>query len=204
MLSPEFSQDLAKRYGPVVRIGPNDVLTSDADAFRRTSAPQGNYLKAEWVDGGRLNPYTPTLFMERQPRAHDALKARLAPAYSGRETPALEAAVDEQVAALRRLLRRRYAGDDAAGRPGTPCSIIDVLSYFTLDVISKIALGAPFGCLAADADVVGFYATIGDMLPMANLCGDIPLVRTLLYSPLSLRLFGPRETDARGLGRIIK
>lgn len=202
----------------MVRIGPNDVLTSDIEAFRRMGSPQGHYAKAPWVASGRLNPYTRTLFVERDPRAHDAYKARLAPAYSGRETPGLEAAVDGQVEQLVGLLRRKYAGandnDDptaAAGDtrfppspPPPPCPVVDVLGHFTLDVISRVALGAPFGCLAADADVVGLYRTVGDQLPFSNLAGDVPLIRTVVYSPLFLRLFGPRETDAQGIGRMTK
>ncbi|XEU99297.1 hypothetical protein FSHL1_004584 [Fusarium sambucinum] len=136
--------DIDKKYGSLVRIGPELLVTSDVEVVKRMSGRKSTYSKGTWVDGVRLNPYNDTMFSVRDPHEHDQVKARLAPAYSGRDTPQLEDAVDQQVNNLVALIRGRYASNPACGE-FREMSLINVLSYFTLDVISKVALGTEFG-----------------------------------------------------------
>jgi hypothetical protein len=41
-------EEAGKTYGPLVRIGPNQILTSDADFLRKTGAVRGTYNKSPW------------------------------------------------------------------------------------------------------------------------------------------------------------
>lgn len=41
-------EEAGKTYGPLVRIGPNQILTSDADFLRRTGSVRGTYNKSRW------------------------------------------------------------------------------------------------------------------------------------------------------------
>ncbi|KAF5549083.1 pisatin demethylase [Fusarium mexicanum] len=147
----QFFVALDEKYGSLVRIGPEVLITSDVELVKRMSATKSSYGKSSWVDGVRFNPYHETMFAVRDPRQHDRAKARLAPAYSGRDTPNLEGAVDQQVNNLISLIRRRYLSEPASGIFRT-LPLLNVLSYFTLDVISKVALGTEFGCCASDSD----------------------------------------------------
>ncbi|KAM0347323.1 hypothetical protein ACHAPU_004842 [Fusarium lateritium] len=199
----EVFVDLDEKYGSLVRIGPGVLLTSDVELVKRMSATKGRYGKASWVDGVRFNPYHETMFAVRDPREHDRVKARLAPAYSGRDTPGLEGAVDQQVQNLVALIRRQYLSDPDRGVFRT-LPLIDVLCYFTLDVISRVALGTEFRCCTSDSDPYNFYKGLAKHMPMMALTTDVPWMRAIMYSPTFLKFFGPRETDLHGIGPLMK
>ncbi|KAF5679383.1 cytochrome P450 monooxygenase [Fusarium heterosporum] len=195
--------DLDQKYGSLVRIGPGVLLTSDVELVKRMSATKGRYGKASWVDGVRFNPYHETMFAVRDPREHDLVKARLAPAYSGRDTPGLEGAVDQQVQSLVALIRRQYLSDPDKGVFLT-LPLIDVLCYFTLDVISRVALGTEFGCCTSNSDLYNFYKGVAKHMPIMALTSDVPWMRAIMCSPTFLKFFGPRETDVHGIGPLMK
>src|ERR1700760_1839675 len=48
--------NLTDRYGPLVRVGPNTLICSDADVLRRLSAPRSPYKRADWYFAMRMNP----------------------------------------------------------------------------------------------------------------------------------------------------
>ncbi|KAK7946821.1 uncharacterized protein PG986_011142 [Apiospora aurea] len=194
---------ISDKYGSLARIGPNALTTSDPELVKRMSNTKSMYSKSEWVDGHRLNPYHGTMFMVRDPIEHDKMKARLAPAYSGRDTPHLEQCVDQQILNLLALIRRTYLSTPEEGVFRT-MPLIDVISFFTLDVISKVALGSEFGCCAKNSDPYKFHEVLGEHVPKMGLTTDVPWIRRILYSPLGLRLFGPRETDKSGMGPLMK
>ncbi|RBA13220.1 hypothetical protein FPRO05_13647 [Fusarium proliferatum] len=193
---------LDQKYGSLVRIGPQVLLTSDVELVKRMSATKSSYGKSSWVDGVRFNPYHETMFAVRDPRQHDRAKARVAPAYSGRDTPNLEGAVDQQVNNLISLIRRRYLSEPASGVFRT-LPLLNVLSYFTLDVISKVALGTEFGCCASDSDPYRFYEGLDEHMPLMALTSDVPWIRAIMYSTTFLKYFGPRETDSHGIGPLM-
>lgn len=41
-------EETGKAYGPLVRIGPNQILTSDADFLRKTGSVRGTYNRSRW------------------------------------------------------------------------------------------------------------------------------------------------------------
>jgi hypothetical protein len=41
-------EEAGKTYGPLVRIGPNQILTSDTDLLRKTGSVRGTYSRSRW------------------------------------------------------------------------------------------------------------------------------------------------------------
>jgi len=70
--------------GPIVRIGPNDLLCSDPDVLRRMSAVRSQYVKGIFYETGRIIPGYDNVVSERDEFRHKALRAKLAPAVSSR------------------------------------------------------------------------------------------------------------------------
>ncbi|KAI0437761.1 cytochrome P450 [Xylaria telfairii] len=200
----EMHKVLGEKYGPLVRIGPNEVSTDDPETIRRISGAKCTYPRSAWYDGARFHPDTDAMFTILDPIRHDKYKAKTSHGYSGRETPGLESAIDEQLSNLVDLIRRKYVRKSNTGPRVPPLDLSKVLSLFTLDVISRIALGKEFGCLAADKDIHGFYAVIAKSLPFLNLFGDVPWARKIVFSKLGIKLFGPKPTDSSGLGLMMK
>ncbi|KAI1801478.1 cytochrome P450 [Daldinia bambusicola] len=191
-----------KKYGSLVRVGPNELLTDDPEVVRRMSSAKSKYWKSDWYSGSRFNPYLPSMFITLDPAAHDKMKARMTPGYSGRDNPGAEADVDAQVMSLINLIRKKYISHPGKGE-FRPLNLVQTVSFFTLDVLSKIALGNAFGSLESDSDSHEFCGTVSKHVPQMAFTADVPWARDVVYSTLGLKLFGPKETDSKGLGKVM-
>ncbi|KAH7144940.1 cytochrome P450 [Fusarium sp. MPI-SDFR-AT-0072] len=193
--------NLNRSYGPIVRVGPNEVLVDDPDLIRKVSSTRNTYTKGNWYLGGKFNPYHDPMFQITDPVQHDRVKAKLSPAYSGRDAPNLEAVVNRQVGSLIQLIKEKYISTQGDYRPmeGTR-----VTRLFTLDVISNLSLGQEFGYLKADSDFHGIVKALNEHLLVMTLATDIPWLRNLIFSPMFLKLFGPTENDTKGIGPLMK
>lgn len=72
----------------------------------------------------------------------------------------------------------------------------------TLDVISEIAFGKPFGNLETDADVSSYLKATEEMFPMFILLGTWPILTKILFSKIC-RPFMPHDTDVTGVGKLM-
>lgn len=77
-----------------------------------------------------------------------------------------------------------------------------IMTYFTLDVISSVAFGIPFGFITSDGDPFGYIANLQQMLPAIILFGVFTELIKLLRLPI-LAPFLPKTTDKRGLGKVM-
>ncbi|XXG95666.1 hypothetical protein Hte_001935 [Hypoxylon texense] len=192
-----------RKYGSLVRVGPNDLLTDDPEVIKRMSSAKSQYWKSNWYTGFRFNPYRLVMFIMRDPTDHDRIKAQLMPGYSGRDISSVELDVDSRIEAFIALIRKKYITSPGAGG-FRPLDLARVIPLFTLDVISKLALGKEFGCLETDSDRYQFYEAMEGYLPWLSLTTDVPWLREMVYSTLGLKLFGAKETDSKGLGRSMR
>ncbi|KAK1833730.1 cytochrome P450 [Podospora conica] len=194
----EIYRDLPAKYGPVVRIGPNEVTTSDAPAIRKLNAARSKYIRDPWYKGGRWNPYVIHLFNTLEQAPHDALKGRLLNAYSGKDVEGLEGLIDEQIKSLLDLVRRKSEANHGKVDMAALCS------YYTLDVITRVGTGEAFGFLRTDSDVFGFIAELKGIWGIMGLTLDIPWLRNILYGDTFLRFFGPTKKDQSGFGKLMR
>ena len=77
------------------------------------------------------------------------------------------------------------------------------IQYFTLDVISDIGFGEPFGHLQADEDV-NENIKAGEIGLTVTTLGLALGLTWFLQVPLVARLLGPSENDVVGFGRMIR
>ncbi|KAI1497270.1 pisatin demethylase [Biscogniauxia marginata] len=195
-------RDLCKKYGSLVRVGPNELTTDDPEVIRRMSAARSTYGKDSWYIGGRFNPYHDSMFTCLDVNEHDNIKAKTAAAYGGRETPELELSVDNQINTLLHIIRTKYSWSPA--RKDAPfLDMGKIMSFLTMDVISCAAFGKEIGYLREQSDLYNFLRGVRDNWPRLALVLDIPMVRDILFSPLYLKLFGPKPTDKEGLGALM-
>jgi len=80
----------AQYSSPVVRIGPREVMTDDADTIRRINSARTRYVRDGWYLGGRWNPYDRHFFNELDSQVHDVRKSRVLNAYTGKGIDSLE------------------------------------------------------------------------------------------------------------------
>ncbi|KAI5924782.1 cytochrome P450 [Camillea tinctor] len=198
----DWNLTIDKKYGPLARVGPNFLHTSDPELIRRMSSSKTNYWKSDWYQGNRFNPYGPLMFVERSPHIHDQIKAKLAPGYNGKDIVGVEKDVDSQVMNLVQLIKRKYLTLPHEG--GTQVlNLGRTISYFTFDVISVLALGKEAGCLETDSDLNGYIEHFEAHLPLLSKITNIWICRKFMLSSFGLKFFGPKETDTKGMGKLM-
>lgn len=191
--------------GPFVRVGPNDLVTNSPDMIRRMGGARSTYKRSSWYHAVKFNPYGDSMLSIMDTAAHDKLKAKMAFGYGGKEVPGVEGLVDEQLAGLIDLIRRKYISDEkVVGGAFKPMNLNDVMSFFTLDTIGRLAYGQSFGNLAADKDVHNYIGIVKvTMAALVAGCEILPL-QSVLLNPLFLKFFGPKSTDKEGMGCLMK
>ncbi|KAI1133127.1 cytochrome P450 [Nemania abortiva] len=138
---------LHKRYGSVVRIGPNELSVGDPEAFLQIYRVNKPYVKSACysvVKGSR--PFD--LTGERSEKIHSAQRRLVARAYSMESTMRLEPQIHELVT----ILLKRF--DDVAFSE----QIIDLgywLQLFAFDVIGAVSFSKPYGFVSSGSDSLG-------------------------------------------------
>ena len=196
---PRATKELTDKYGPLVRVSPTDLVTSDPDIVRRTTAVRSEYTRGPWYDAMKLEPGRDNLFSMRDEAAHLKLRSKMAPGYSGKENESMEGTVDEQVAAFIDLIERKYISTASEYRP---MDLALKTQYFTLDVISALAFGKPMGYLKQDVDLHDYIKITTTYVPVMMALSYVPWLANLLHSRL-LRGVLPKESDKLGFGAFI-
>jgi hypothetical protein len=181
----------------LVRVGPNELITSDTEIIRRINKERSGYHRGTWYTGGRLNPYHDNMFSQQDPAAHTRYKSRVAHGYTGREILDMEIGIDEQVSMLLGVIRERYA------RRGRHLELAEVTTFFAMDVITRLAFGEAFGYLSQETDLYGFLGGLRVLWPGTSAAADVSWARKILFSKPFLQLFGPSPRDKKGFGALM-
>ncbi|KAI8162856.1 Cytochrome P450 monooxygenase lolP1 [Colletotrichum sp. SAR 10_70] len=208
---------LTAQYGKLVRIGPNDVITSDPELIRRMSAAKSTYERSSWYKATRLDPYHDMMGSVLDKSAHHSLRTKLSPGYVGKDIPGLEASIDSGIAELVDLIRLKYTskskiatipetgGKDQVSKPSDSESVDfgRLADYYAMDARSRMSFGRPIGLLQKDTDVFGLIRTSNIAIDVLQFFTDIPALQMIFTSDLVLGLLGPKPTDSSGFGKIM-
>ncbi|KXH36485.1 cytochrome P450 [Colletotrichum simmondsii] len=91
-------KDLGDKYGPLVRVGLNEVLFGDPDTYRKISAVRSDFTKGPWYALAKVVPDQDSLFSMRDDDLRKEYRTKLSPGYAGRENGGFEPGVDRIVA----------------------------------------------------------------------------------------------------------
>ncbi|KAK1476984.1 hypothetical protein CCUS01_16700 [Colletotrichum cuscutae] len=177
---------VTKKYGSLARIGPNDLLNDDPGLMRRMLGVRSGYRRSDWYDGMRFNPSRDNVLSCRDEDEHTKLRSKMAAGYSGREVQAFEQKIDDNLVRLIRLIERYVDGRK-------PFDFGRKAQFFTLDVISDLAFGEPFGFVASDSDMYEYIKTTEENLPVFMGMTVVPWVIRLfrIAKRFSAERFGP-------------
>ncbi|KAK1758886.1 cytochrome p450 [Echria macrotheca] len=194
-----YYNEIAEKYGPLVRIGPNEVMFSDPETLRRCSAVRSPYTRGEYYEAACVSPGKHHSFSIIDDAAHTALKKKVSPGYSGLDNGGFEPAVDDMVKALVDLIERKYISTDTEANP---IEFAHRAQFFTLDTISDVAHSKPFGHLEKDEDVFQYIHYTSLTIPVFTSILVIPgLYKWIQRWPLNK--LAPTSMDKYGIGMMM-
>ncbi|KAI1775648.1 cytochrome P450 ClCP1 [Hypoxylon cercidicola] len=140
---PFYVLDLHAKYGPIVRISPNELSFSDPQAWKDIYGHRHNGApELPKYDGlYRIIDNVPAAIINSPRDEHSMLRRQLAHGFSERSMQAQEPIIGSYVDLLIRRLREQCN----AGL--TTLNMREWLNWTTFDVIGDLGFGSSFGCL---------------------------------------------------------
>jgi hypothetical protein len=198
------SQQYGSGPSSTIRIGPNELITSDPEVIRRMSAARSRYTRSSWYRLNTIDRYEDSMFSTLDTAAHDRLKAQTAPGYAGKDNPDFEGDIDLIMAQMVDKIRTKYAARNPSERANMPLfDFAPMAQFFTLDSISKVAFGQEFGLIRQEKDIYGHIDMLNEVAAPVVVAGAVPYLRAIVGSKLVLKLAGPKPGDKSGFGRIM-
>lgn len=169
---------LHEKYGPVVRIAPDELSFTHPDAWKDIYGHRvgNNHDVLELPKAGRFYRTRGTLpnIISEEDRVHHGLVRRvLSHGFSDRNLRARESVITGYADTLIKQLRRLsvLTLDDEIPSPGeeTSVNMAAWYNFVTVDIISHLAFGEPSGCLGhAERDpwVEAMNSTVLDFIPL--------------------------------------
>lgn len=99
-------------------------------------------------------------------------------------------------------LVRTYAGQPTSTKPLKAMDLAQKIPFFTLDVISHVGLGTPFGDLKANKDVNDYLKSTEEGLKIGNTAFAMGL-GWMRENPIIGPVISPSEKDLTGYGRMM-
>ncbi|KAJ3494719.1 hypothetical protein NLG97_g3900 [Lecanicillium saksenae] len=198
---PQILKETIDEYGPLVRIGPNQLVSSDPDVLRHMSAVRGHFTKGGFYKAGRIVPGVDNVVSAVDEGQHKAMRAQMNSTYTtrGDEEYGFEAAMDRQIRNFISMLETKYISTDLAIRP---VDMAEKTQFLALDIIGDISVGKPFGYLENDQDLYNYNEINMSSLPIMTFVSVLPGITEILHKwPFRLAL--PKEGDQVGFGRLM-
>ncbi|ETI19663.1 hypothetical protein G647_08675 [Cladophialophora carrionii CBS 160.54] len=193
-------KDACDRYGSIARISPNMVVTWDLDLYRKANAHRINdYTRGKWYKAFKMDAERENLFTQLDDEKHSLMRAKLSPGYSGKDNPECEPSIDQMVMDVVHLIKRKYL---SVGTSFKPLDWAELAQYFTLDVITYLSLGEPFGFVANDTDKYTYVKSMEDNFPIMNVFSAVPLLSAIARIPTVQANLVPSPKEKTGLGKV--
>ncbi|PVH84305.1 cytochrome P450 [Cadophora sp. DSE1049] len=165
--------NLHEKYGPIVRLAPNEYSIDDPAAIQIIYGSRGRFTKSAWYDASGF-PGKPNSFNDHDIERHAAGRRKVSSAYSMTSLTQLEPFLDDCTTILRARL------DEFAGN-ATFVDISRWTQYYAFDVIGAMTLGERFGFLDSGADVHGIIRTLESTLFYASRVGIYSFIHPVLF-----------------------
>ncbi|KAL3473901.1 cytochrome P450 [Aspergillus californicus] len=186
---------VSSTYGPLVRIGPNEVLTTDADFLHRIQSARSQYRRSDWYKGQQFTPGVDNLLSMTDDKTHGKRRAQMRAGFTRK---GMESIIDRHIANLIHLIRRKYAGVH-----GQRMDLAQKAQFFTIDVITELVTGASFGNLALDQDRYEYLHATDRLVVIMSYITNIPWITWFFQLPWVAARFALDGTEETGPGKMI-
>ncbi|KAJ5768975.1 hypothetical protein N7520_003534 [Penicillium odoratum] len=196
--------DLHEKYGPVVRIGPNELsFVTNGDAWKPIYGTRpGHGQKAKDQDFYHLDIDGCSNIVSANDVDHTRFRRALSHAFSDSSLRGQEPIIQGYIDLLMQRLREISHGGT------TPVNIVNWFNFTTFDIIGDLSFGEPFDCLANSdyhpwvrmifegvkaGAIIGAMYRVPYLKPLANLLTP----KSLIESQLDHRRLTKEKTQIR-------
>ncbi|OAL30862.1 hypothetical protein AYO20_08555 [Fonsecaea nubica] len=156
----QVQRNLHRRYGPLVRIAPNEIACSDPEAIKvlyRTAAPLTKTDFYPVWGNPRMSKYADN-FSQVNERLHSERRRIVNHVYSLSNVLQSEASIDRVTTVMvEKLTQLAQRGQD--------CDLGTWIQWYTFDVIGELFFGRMFGFLQQAADYQAWIASLDALMP---------------------------------------
>ncbi|KAK8015767.1 hypothetical protein PG991_008655 [Apiospora marii] len=197
-LHPLHKRALHKRYGPLVRIAPDEVACADPDAIRKIYSTTASLNKSDFYhiwDAGAFSKY-PNGFAIVDERLHAERRRIVSGVYSMSTVLTLEPYIDD----CSRFFVKRMIEHT---RPDQAVDLGEWFLWYAYDLIAELFFGRSLGFIENRGDQGAFLESLEFMLPvMTTAAVSTPLARGLIMSLFMLS--STARKGLKGMNRIIE
>lgn len=172
------------------------IIHSDPDIVRYVASPRSGFRRGHWYSAMQFDPRINNLLSERDEARHASLRAKMAPGYTGKDIHAIEGKIDRRILDFVNLIQKYNKKHEAF-------DVAEKIQYFTLDSLTDMAFGFPFGFLEKDEDLYEYNKSSTEFFPVMELATNVPAIWSIISSRLMQALAGPKPEDRKGLGAIV-
>jgi hypothetical protein len=158
-----------QKYGPIVRIAPNEVSFSSQNAAKDIFTVGKGFHKTDFY-AVFPPPENPDIFTEVREWKHAQMKRFAATPYSLASMQKMTPSIEEVEQVLVDVLH------GFAVQSGKACDLGNWLHYFAFDVLGEVAFSRRFGFLAEGKDIGGQIKAIDDVQWYDGIVGQIPWI----------------------------
>jgi cytochrome P450 len=185
--SQETYLKLHKKYGDLVRIGPNCISISKPDLIPSIYGIGKGYVKSDFytvwqniVNGKRVA----SMVFTTDEAQHAAMKKPIAASYSLSTLKEFEPLLDSTTAVFLSRLDELFAST------GKVCDMSAWLQWYAFDVIGELTFSKRLGFLESAKDIDGIISSVSWNFDRCSALGQMPWLDSLTYkNPIYLRFF---------------
>ncbi|KAI0433428.1 cytochrome P450 [Xylaria sp. FL1042] len=163
--------ELHRKYGPVVRVSPNEVSVVSPDLTKSVYSHAKGTVKTNWYDTwARLGDKYRGVFDTTDPQEHGFLRKRVSAVYNLSFFIFMEPKIQGVISSL----WKRF---DDFEQKQEPINLSDWVSFFTYDVVSTLCYSEPLGFIQEGSDDRRFIENIHRTFYWSSNLGFLPLNR---------------------------
>lgn len=183
-------RELHRKYGPVVRIAPNELSFASPSAARDIFTVGKGFHKTDFYSIFPP-PENPDLFTEVDEAIHASKKRTAAPVYSMASMLEMEPYIEATGKTLVKRLDEEFITKNNNKRGS--CDLGKWLHFYAFDVLGQVAFSKDFGFLETGIDVDGTIRGVEDTLSYFATIGQVPEYHKLaLGNPLLQLVMKPK------------
>ncbi|KAF2668506.1 cytochrome P450 oxidoreductase [Microthyrium microscopicum] len=175
--SEKTFQEIHRKYGDIVRIGPNVLSFADPQALKQIYGLNKGFVKSDFypvqqasVEGRRL----PSLFSTVDEGYHARYRRCVNGAFSMSSLVPYEPLVESTLAVFLKQTEKLFQNT------GKTCNLTRWVQFFAFDVIGELTWSKRVGFLERNEDVDGIIDFVSSFLDYAGPIGQMPILDLLL------------------------